>query len=147
MFPHPERSAWIKHIEDQLYCHGFEYIWKYQAVNNEKAFISLFGCRIEYELSQKCFSDIRNSDRCKLYKEIKTVFCCENCMSCQIKQNLRVNCTKLRLRSHKFLAERARWHKVKIPYAQRTCSLCNSCDIEDEYHNVLICISFRDVRL
>ena len=28
MFQHPERSAWIKHIKDLLYCHGFEYIWK-----------------------------------------------------------------------------------------------------------------------
>ena len=47
MFQHPERSAWIKHIKEILCCHGFEYIWKDQAVNNEKAFISLFECRIK----------------------------------------------------------------------------------------------------
>ena len=52
MFQHPERSAWIKHIEDLLYCHGFEYIWKDQAVNNEKAFISLFGFIIKDEFTQ-----------------------------------------------------------------------------------------------
>ena len=63
MFQHPERSAWIKHIKDLLCCHGFEYIWKDQTVNNEKAFISLFECRIKDEFIQKCFSDIRNSDR------------------------------------------------------------------------------------
>ena len=68
-------------------------------------------------------------------------------MSCEIKQHLRVNYTKLRLSSHKFLVERARWHKVKIPYAKRTCTLCSSGDIEDEYHIVLICENFRDVRL
>ena len=147
MFQHPERSAWIKHIKDLLCCHCFEYIWKDQAVNNEKAFISLFECRIKDEFIQKCFSDIRNSDRCRLYKEIKTVFCCESYMNCEIKQNLRVNYTKLRLSSHKFLVESARWRKVKIPYAQRTCTLCSSGDIEDEYHIVLICENFRDVRL
>ena len=54
---------------------------------------------------------------------------------------------KLRLGSHKFLVERARWRKIKIPYAQRTCTLCSSGDIEDEYHIVLICENFRDVRL
>ena len=37
--------------------------------------------------------------------------------------------------------------KVKIPYAQRTCTLCISGDIEDEYNIVLICENFRDVRL
>ena len=147
MFQHPERSAWIKHIKDLLCCHGFEYIWNDQAVNNEKAFISLFECRIKNEFIQKCFSDIRNSDRCRLYKEIKTVFCCESYMNCEIKQNLRVNYTKLRLSSHKFLVERARWRKVKIPYVQRTCTLCSSGDIEDEYHIVLICENFRGVRL
>ena len=40
-------------------------------------------------------------------------------MSCEIKSALRVNYTKLRLSSHKFLVERARWGKVKIPYTQR----------------------------
>ena len=68
-------------------------------------------------------------------------------MSCEIKQNLGVNYTKLRLSSHKFLVERAKWCKVKIPYAQRTCTLCSSGDIEDEYHIILICENFRDVRL
>ena len=96
---------------------------------------------------QKWFSDIQNSDRCRLYKEIKIVFCCESYMSDKIKQNLRVNYTKLRLSSHKFLVETARWRKAKIPCAQRTCTLCSSGDIEDEYHIVRICENFQDVRL
>ena len=53
MFQHPERNAWIKHINDPLCCHGFEYIWKNQAVNSEKAFVSLFECRIKDEFIQK----------------------------------------------------------------------------------------------
>ena len=60
-------------------------------------------------------------------------------MSCEIKSTLRVNYTKLRLSSHKFLVERARWGKVKIPYAQRRITLCSSGDIEDEYHMIMIC--------
>ena len=45
------------------------------------------------------------------------------------------------------MVERARWRKVKIPYAQRTCTLCSSGDIKDKYHIVLICKNFRDVWL
>ena len=52
----------------------------------------------------------------------------------------------LRLSSHRFLVERARWLKVKVPYTQRTCTLCNSNDIEDEYHGTLVCKYFRDVK-
>ena len=53
--------------------------------------------------------------------------------------------TKLRLNSHPFLVERARWLKVKVPYTQRTCTLCNSNDIEDQYHVTLVCEYFRDI--
>ena len=105
MLQHPEKYAWIKHIKDLLCCHGFGYIWNDQAVANEKTFINLFEQRIKDEFIQKCFNDIQNSDRCRLYKEIKTVFRCESYMSCEIKSALRVNYTKLRLSSHKFLIE------------------------------------------
>ena len=67
-------------------------------------------------------------------------------MNCNIRRDVRVCFTKLRLSSHKFLVERARWLKVKVPYTQRTCTLCHSNDIEDEYHVTLVCEYFRDVR-
>ena len=54
--------------------------------------------------------------------------------------------TKLRLSSHKFLVESARWLKLKVPYTHRTCTLSNSNDIEDEYHVTLDCEYFKDVR-
>ena len=78
---------------------------------NEKVFLATFEQRLKDEFIQKCFSDIRNSDRCRLYKEIKTVFECESYMNCNIRRDVRVCFTKLRLSSHKFLVERARWLK------------------------------------
>ena len=77
---------------------------------------------------------------------IKTVFECESYMNCNIRRDVRVCFTKLRLSSHNFLVQRARWLKVKVTYTQRTCTLCNSNDIEDEYHVTLVCECFRDVR-
>ena len=68
-------------------------------------------------------------------------------MSCEIYSILRVNYTKLRLSRNKFLVERERWGKVIIPYAQHRCTLCSSGDIEDEYHMIMICEHFRDVRV
>ena len=146
MFQHQEQHAWIRHIKDLLCCHGFGNIWNDQSVMNEKVFLATFEQRLKDEFIQKCFSDIRNSDRCRLYKEIKTVFECESYMNCNIRRDVRVCFTKLRLSSHKFLVERARWLKVKVPYTQRTCTLCNSNDIADEYHVTLVCEYFRDVR-
>ena len=63
----------------------------------------------------------------RLYKEIETVFRCESYMSCVIQSALRVNYTKLRLSSHKFLVDRTRWSKVLLVLRVNllTFSQCN----------------------
>ena len=71
-----------------------------------------------------------------MYREIKTVYKCENYMDCNIRHDLRMCYTQFRLSSHKFLVERTRWRKEQIPYHERTCSLCNIHDVQDEYHIV-----------
>ena len=105
MLHHPEQHAWIRHFKDLLCCRGFGNIWSDQSVTNEKVFIATFEQRLKGEFIQKCFSDIRDSDRCRLYKEIKFVFVCESYMNCNIRRDVRVCLTKLRLRSYTFLIE------------------------------------------
>ena len=60
--------------------------------------------------------------------------------------NLRTAFTKFRLSSHKLLVERGRWKSLKLDYELRKCTLCDSGDIEDEYHVTLICEQFVDIR-
>ena len=102
-----------------------------------------------------------------MYREIKTVYKCENYMDCNIRHDLRMYYTichalvhhimsliiqqyntiqynKFRLSSHKFPVEQARWRKEQIPYHERACSLCNIHDVQD--HIALICEYFKDVR-
>ena len=67
-------------------------------------------------------------------------------MDCNIRHDLRMYYTKFRLSSHKFLVEGSRWRKEQIPYHERTCSLCNIHDVQDEYHIAMICKYFKDVR-
>ena len=62
----------------------------------------------------------RDGNICWMYREIKTVYKCENYMDCNIRHDLRMYYTKFRLSSHKFLVERARWRKEQIPYHERT---------------------------
>ena len=81
MFQHQEQHASIRHIKDLLCCHGFGNIWNDQSVINEKVFLATFEQSLKDEFIQKYFSDIRDSDRCRLYKEIKTVFGCESYMN------------------------------------------------------------------
>ena len=65
-------------------------------------------------------------------------------MDFNLRHDSRMYYTKFRLSSHKFLVERARWRKDKILYHERTYSLCNIHDVQDEYHIDLICEFFKE---
>ena len=68
---------------------------------------------------QNFISDVESSNKCRMYREIKTVYKCEHYMDCNIRHALRMYYTKFRLSSHKCLVERARWRKDKIPYHRK----------------------------
>ena len=44
------------------------------------------------------------------------------------------------------MVERGRWIKPKVQYIDRKCTLCNDNDIQDEYHIVLKCAYYNEVR-
>ena len=52
--------------------------------------------------------------------------------------------TRIRLSSHVFMIERARWTIQKPDVSERKCTLCNV--VEDEYHCLLECPKFVNER-
>ena len=74
------------------------------------------------------------------------MFTPESYLSVWMDKKLRTSYTKFRLSSHKLLVERGRWMKPKLQYQMRKCTLCDSEDIEDEYHVTLVCQQFKDLR-
>ena len=80
-----------------------------------------------------------------MYKEVKLSFSASFYVGINIHKYLRIYFTKLRLSSHKFLVERGRWVKSKVPYSER-CTLCNNPDVQDEFHITLCCDKFNSLR-
>ena len=54
--------------------------------------------------------------------------------------------TRLRLSSHKLRIESDRYTRNRTPSELRYCILCNVNDVEDEYHFVLVCPAFTELR-
>ena len=55
--------------------------------------------------------------------------------------------TRLRLRNNRLHVETGSWSNVNIvPYNERYCKCCQSDCIEDEYHFVLECPCYNDLR-
>ena len=78
-----------------------------------------------------------------LYREIKCTF---DRADYQVLENRKFrNVTaKLRLSSRELFVETGR-HR-QIPRQDRTCILCNIDDVEDEYHVILICPFYNNIR-
>ena len=100
-----------------------------------------------YIYTQTCFSEIEKSNRCRLYRDIKEVHDTEFYLRQQCNCHLRQGLSKIRLSSHKFFVERGRWSKPKVEYIERLCTLCDQGDIEDEYHILMTCPHYLDLRV
>ena len=61
-------------------------------------------------------------------------------------KKLRISLSKLRLSSHKLLIETGRYGRNRIERAERHCCIYNSTDLEDEYHFVIICPVYENIR-
>ena len=133
-------------VETILNEYGFGSAWLNQSVVDQTKFIVLFERRIKDNFIEHCFADIEASTRCRTYKDIKSIHDIEPYLQRDIHSSIRSAFTKLRLSSHRFMVERGRWMKPKVQYIDRKCTLCNDNDIQDEYHIVLKCAYYNEVR-
>ena len=93
---------------------------------------------------QSWYAEINNSRRLSSYCIYKQEFKMETYLD-QIKVNkYRIALSKFRLSSHKLEIETGR-HR-NIPRADRKCKKCNADVIEDEYHFLLVCPVYRELR-
>ena len=94
---------------------------------------------------QHWYSSINNSSRLQTYSIFKHTFHFETYLDHIIDNKLRIALTKLRLSSHTLNIESGR--HFKIDKKDRVCTNCNLHSIENEYHFILVCPKYRELRL
>ena len=135
-------SEWINSIRDELFRIGLGYIWQ----NDVKTDIvmNIIKHRMCDIFQQDCKESIDSSSKCSLYKYICDNFCLQQYLMKPIgSQNLK-EITKIRLSSHKLYIETGRYNNIER--SDRICTYCNSGDIEDEFHFLLKCEFYTDLR-
>ena len=100
--------------------------------------------KIKDNFIQNWFTDIENLSKLHCYRSFKTCFEFENYLNCVINDKQRIELTRLRCSSHQLLIEERRFSS--IPRENRICKLCNLNEIEDEFHFVLICPLYHQIR-
>ena len=113
---------------------------------NVRQFLYTFKTRLIDCYMQQWKMDINNNGKLTLYKELKNSFCYEKYLDIlSIKQRREI--TKIRISAHSLCIETGR--SMNIVRNERFCKYClsnNSRLVEDEYHFLIECPLYRDLR-
>ena len=140
----PNTVNWASLIRRMLSELGFYDVWVQQGVGNYDIFISCFKQRLTDTFIQNWRSRLDQSSRPIFYKSF-AVFELQPYLD---NVNVYKFCnalSKLRMSAHRLEVESVRWVKPNpIPFNERHCLNCSV--LEDEYHFVLVCPLFLDLR-
>lgn len=137
------KVTWATQIKLFLFSNGFGHAWLNQGVGSEILFIDCITQRVKDISQQDWFTDICTQEKLRTYREFKGLLECEKYLLL-VNRNQRRYLAKLRCSDHVLKVETDR--RLNIDAHERYCELCtNGC--EDEYHFVLLCDFFHDLRV
>ena len=129
-----------------MYKYGFGYIWEQPYNIDEQLFRAVFKQRLIDNAIQEWNDDLNNNRTMSLYRLVKNKFGYEKYLDLAKYKSYRQNITKIRMSSHKLRIETGRYGRNRIDRNERLCQICNCGDIEDEYHFIIICSKYSDIR-
>ena len=136
-------NPWSKAVKKLLDDTGFSYLWENQTISNSD--IKLVEKRLYDQYLQKWYEDISNSPKLHVYNLIKNNFGFENYLLCIKNIKHRIALTRMRCSTHKLLIEEGRYRNIERE--NRMCVHCNMHAVENEYHFILVCPFYRDLRM
>ncbi len=113
---------------------------------NATTFCREFKERITNIFIQNWKSDIDDNEALTIYKHAKIHFEYERYLDICKYRNYRHEITRIRLSSHSLRIETGIYGQNRIPRHERNCQFCASGDIEDEYHFIIICDKYNNLR-
>lgn len=133
---------WATQIKTILQQHGFEYIWQQQFEIDIP--FHIIKQRIFDVYLQIWYSDINNSSRLKAYCVFKHNFESERYLTVISDSKYKIAMSRFRISSHSLNIETGRYDGT--PRDQRICKSCSMNRVEDEYHFLLVCPHYRELR-
>ena len=107
-------------------------------------YLPLFKRRIRDQFIQEWNTGINNCSKLDYYSKFKKTFCYEEYLDILNTDTLRKTLTCFRLSAHTLEIETGRYNG--IDRSNRFCKLCNQHLVETEYHFLLCCTKYTDIR-
>ena len=137
-------SSWGLELRNILFRFGFGEVWLNQGVGDEALFLNCFKQRVIDVNMQNLKSNLVAMDRLRTYNIIKQDFFVENYILYLKHYHHRKVLALFRCNALNIEVNQGR--KANIPYSERLCSFCNLHAIGDEFHLLLVCPFFTDLR-
>ena len=142
-----EKITWVTHVREFLYKYGFGYIWEANTIGDIYAFVKGFKQRLKYCCLQEWHSDVNDSPNSIYYCKFKLILELEAYLTLDLPYLYRKALANFRCSSHSLMIEKGRHQNIDRD--MRFCPLClkqNVYSVEDEFHFVCVCPSYKDIR-
>ena len=138
------RITWATKVKHLLFSYGFGFVWLNEEVGDINMFIRTFKQRIVDCAKQEWHAKLSDSGKARHYRFIMPSLETANYLKLNIPIKYQIALSKLRCSIHKLKVETGRHES--IAYEQRLCTLCNYNLVEDEFHFVMICPIYENLR-
>jgi hypothetical protein len=140
----PSRKNWCSFLRDLLCILGFHEVWLFQTIGDPKLFLINVKQRLKDQFLQNWSGRLNDSSRAIFYRYISN-HRFQPYLNYLSVRKFRVCMSRLRVCSHRLFIETGRWTRpVSTPISERKCIFCDK--LEDEYHFVLECTLYSDLR-
>lgn len=136
------KNNWASQIKNMLNQIGMSDVWLNQFTLN--IYIQPIKLRIIDMYKQSWYSKINNSSRLSSYSTHKHEFEMEKYLNVVNTNNRRISLTQFRISAHNLEIEKGRHENINRN--ERKCKYCTLNQIESEYHFLLVCPKYYDLR-
>ena len=140
------QSNWTTSIKTLLLKCDMEKYWDLQNIDNIDNFVKLATKSLQSKFIDEWTKTVKKQPILRTYVTFKEEFIFEEYLNIN-EAKYRIALSQLRLSSHQLEIEKGRHHNPKsIPIEKRLCKFCNQNAIEDEFHFLLECSQYADLR-
>lgn len=136
-------SKWFSCVKNILEKCGLAYIWISQNFRTTKHLGEMVKRRLHDQYIQEWRTTLNDMSKAVIYREVKLSWGFEKYLS-HLNHEERIILCKFRCGNHPLPIEKGRFSN--IPRNERLCTKCNMGMLGDEFHFVLCCPFFKDMR-
>ena len=141
------RKNWASEIRTLLCKFGFEGVWLQQCVPHRSSFIDNFREKLKEYYIENWQMQLKNSSKLAIYSTIKINFGLEPYLGGFLSRKMCASFARFRSSSLPLEIENGRHTGLLVE--ERVCKFCeaiNQSVLEDEYHFLLCCSTYNDIR-